>query len=190
MTSRPQIAPPRALALAALLLMAQAEAPKPVAPDPAAPDPAAPVSAPAQPAPTQPALPTEAPAKPPAEPPAKPPAENEYIYHGEAASILGRVVHGPADKTFGRIVDVLVDDAGQPRAAVIDVGGFMGMGTRRIAVAWRALAFAANEGKGRIMVSMTLDQIKGTPDFKPAPTASSPPVAVAVPPPPAAGTPQ
>ena len=119
----------------------------------------------------------------PAAPPA--PAEQVLIYRGEAASILGRVVRDAKDGTIGRIVDVLVDDAGQPRAAVIDAGGFMGMGSRRIAVAWQALRFQPAVGKtGRIELELTLDQIKDVPEFKRTPRAADPPVTVAVPPPP------
>src|SRR5580700_2061325 len=54
----------------------------------------------------------------------------------EALGILGRDVRGAADENMGRIVDVLVDPSGQARAAVIDFGGFLGVGSRKIAVAW------------------------------------------------------
>jgi hypothetical protein len=37
---------------------------------------------------------------------------------------------------MGRIVDVIVDRSGQVRAAVIDFGGFLGVGSRKIAVDW------------------------------------------------------
>ena len=42
---------------------------------------------------------------------------------------------------MGRIVDVLVDRRGQVRAAIIDFGGFLGVGSRKIAVDWSALHF-------------------------------------------------
>ena len=106
----------------------------------------APVSAQSQDAGSQPPAPPAevAPAAPQAAPPpvTPPPASQEIIYGGEATSILGRQVTGPDRGAVGRIVDVLVDDTGQPRAVVIDLGGFMGIGNRRIAVAWRALHFA------------------------------------------------
>jgi hypothetical protein len=110
---------------------------------------------------------------------AAPPASQELIYQGEATSILGRQVSGPDDKNVGRIVDVLVDDLGQPRAAVVDVGGFLGIGNRRIAVVWRALHFAPEAtGAGKIRLEMTADQIKATPEYK----AIRTPVVVAAPP--------
>jgi len=91
-------------------------------------------------------------------------------------------VRDPKGEVVGRIVDVLVDYAGQPRAAVIDFGGFMGVGTRRIAVAWRALRFLTAAGGGTITLDMTQDQIKATPAYAPSGQASGPPVAVAAPP--------
>jgi hypothetical protein len=101
------------------------------------------------------------------------------IYQGEATSILGREVTGPDGKTVGRIVDVLVDELGQPRAVVVDVGGFLGIGVRRIAVVWSALHFTRDPaGRGRILLEMTANQIKATPEYK----AADRPVVVAVPP--------
>ena len=118
----------------------------------------------------------------PENPPPKPPAQKELIYSGEASSILGRMVVGPNANDIGRIVDVLVDEAGQPRAAVIDVGGFMGMGTRRIAVAWRALQFTPSDKGGTVTIDMSIDQIKDTPEFKRQAGPSAPPITVAAPP--------
>ena len=102
-----------------------------------------------------------------------------------AAPILGREVLDPTGAPAGRIVDVLVDDTGQPRAAIVDAGGFMGMGTRRVAVAWRTLRFQTSAGRaGRIVLDMTLDQIKDIPEFKRSVSPADPPITVAVPPPP------
>ncbi|MDE2514385.1 MAG: PRC-barrel domain-containing protein [Rhodospirillales bacterium] len=113
---------------------------------------------------------------------AQPPAAQELIYSGEATSILGRQVRDPEHRVLGRIVDLLVDDAGQPRAAIIDLGGFMGVGDRHIAVAWRALHFATAAGHGTITLDMTLDQIKATPEFHRPVVPTAPPVVVAAPP--------
>ena len=48
---------------------------------------------------------------------------------------------------MGRIVDVLVDRSGEVRAAIIDFGGFLGVGSRKIAVDWDALHFPASCAK-------------------------------------------
>jgi sporulation protein YlmC with PRC-barrel domain len=59
-----------------------------------------------------------------------------------AEAILGQRVTDAEGKEIGRLVDVLVDANGQPQAAVIDFGGFMGVGNRKIAVHWSALHFS------------------------------------------------
>lgn len=120
-------------------------------------------------------------------PPPETPASQMLMYEGEATSILGRQVTGPDARSVGRIVDVLVDDLGQPRAVVIDVGGFLGIGVRRIAVVWRALRFTRDAaGAGQIALEMTANQIKVIPEYK----AADRPVVMAVPPPPSQAAPR
>src|SRR5580704_14324179 len=56
----------------------------------------------------------------------------------EVEGILGKEVRSSVDENMGRIVNVVVDRNVQPRAAVIDFGGFLG-------VDWNLLHF----GPGR-----------------------------------------
>ncbi len=85
----------------------------------------------------------------------------------EVQSILGRNVLSAANEDMGRIVDVLVDGNGQTRAAIIDFGGFLGVGSRKIAVEWRALHFVpAADKRYSIVLELTRDQVKPAPEFK------------------------
>ncbi len=107
------------------------------------------------------------------------PAAREVIPDGTAVRVLGRDVKGPSGQVVAQVVNVLVDGAGRPLAAVLDYGGFMGVGKRRIAVAWRALGFApgGTPGGGGITLALTRDQLKAFPDHK-----DGEPVVVAAPP--------
>lgn len=91
---------------------------------------------------------------------------NVSIPSHQSASVLGRSVKGADGAAMGRIVNVLVDPSGHPRAAVIDFGGFMGVGSRKIAVAWNALHFPPGDTDAPVLLSMTADQIKKTPEYK------------------------
>ena len=82
-----------------------------------------------------------------------------------AEAILGQRVTDPDGKDIGRLVDVLVDANGQPQAAVIDFGGFMGVGNRKIAVHWSAMHFNPGDATRKITLEMTPDQIKAAPEF-------------------------
>ncbi|HEU0062947.1 MAG TPA: PRC-barrel domain-containing protein [Hyphomicrobiaceae bacterium] len=77
-------------------------------------------------------------------------------------SILGRDVATAPDGDAGRIIDLLVDREGTVRAAVVEFGGFLGIGTRKIAIEWPAFRFS-----GRVIaVDVSRDQIRTAPDYK------------------------
>ncbi|HET7850294.1 MAG TPA: PRC-barrel domain-containing protein [Pseudolabrys sp.] len=81
--------------------------------------------------------------------------------------ILGRAVKGADGKDMGRIVDVIVDTSGKVRAAVIDFGGFLGVGSRKIAVDWNALHFGRAVKRGDdVGLELTRDQLKAAPEYK------------------------
>ena len=70
-------------------------------------------------------------------------------------AILGKSVRSNAGEDMGRIVDIIVSRDGQIRAAIIDFGGFLGIGTRKIAVDWNALDFTPLGKPGAIMLELT-----------------------------------
>ena len=85
----------------------------------------------------------------------------------EVQGILGRDVHSVTDEDMGRIVDILVDGEGRARAAIIDFGGFLGVGSRKIAVEWKALHFVPTVDKRYgVVLELTRDQVKAAPEYK------------------------
>ena len=104
-------------------------------------------------------------AVPPKEP--APPASVTIIGARDAHGVLGRDVRSAADEAMGRIVDVIVDRAGVVRAAVIDFGGFLGVGSRKIVVDWNALHFGRIANKSdSITLELTKDQVTAAPEYK------------------------
>ncbi|MEO8714282.1 MAG: PRC-barrel domain-containing protein [Acetobacteraceae bacterium] len=90
----------------------------------------------------------------------------EALDKDQALAILGRPVTGAEGQEIGRLTDVLVDGTGQPQAAVLDIGGFMGLGSRSIAVHWNLLHFTPTDPKAPIKLALSLDQIKAMPEYK------------------------
>ena len=88
----------------------------------------------------------------------------------EVQGILGKEVRSGADENMGRIVDVVVDRSGQVRAAIIDFGGFLGVGNRKVAVAWNALRFPPDpkdpKKVDRIGLDLTREQVQAAPEYK------------------------
>lgn len=132
----------------------------------ASPPPAA--SAPAATAPAQ----TSVPAAPPAAPAATPGAPPQQgtpatvLDTSDYESLLGRSVRSAGGDELGRVIDVIIDKDGHPRAAIIDFGGFLGVGTRKIAVDWRALRFTSDGKERRLSVALTRNQVRVSPEYK------------------------
>lgn len=86
----------------------------------------------------------------------------------EVTSILGRKVQGPKGEDLGRVVDLLADGNGRVRAAIIDFGGFLGVGTRRIAVDWPLLRFDPNARDKNLILSLSREKLQSAPEYKDA----------------------
>ena len=131
-----------------------AGAPSELAPTPATPTP--------QPSATPQAAPKEA-----AKPKEAPPASVTILSAREVHGVLGRDIRSAANEDMGKIIDVIVDRSGAVRAAVIDFGGFLGVGSRKIVVDWNALRFGRVADKtDSVTLELTKDQVKAAPEYK------------------------
>jgi len=152
--------------------------PPPLSDDEMPPDRAveAPIEAPAEP----PGLPPEAPPPkrrpksrpepPPAPPaaapaPAAPDAEVKPL-DNSVVTVLGKKVQGPKGEDMGRVVDVLADADGRVRIAVIEFGGFLGVGNRRIAVDWSLLRFNPDDQAKPLTLSVSRKKLQSAPEYK------------------------
>jgi sporulation protein YlmC with PRC-barrel domain len=106
-------------------------------------------------------------------------------------SILGKRVQGAQGEDLGRVVDVLADANGRVRVAIVDFGGFLGVGDRRIAVDWPLLRFNPDQRDPSLLLSVSREKLKETPEYKdnPRPQTLMEPVPVPVSVPAAAGAP-
>jgi sporulation protein YlmC with PRC-barrel domain len=109
---------------------------------------------------------TQATEKPPGETAGWAPADvaTAVIERQDVKSVLGRQVRSITGEDMGRVVNVVVDQSGQVRAAIIDFGGFLGIGNRKIAIDWNALHHFAEDD--RITLDLTRDQVKAAPEYK------------------------
>ena len=82
-------------------------------------------------------------------------------------SVLGKEVRTRVEGGIGRIIDLLTDRNGQVQAAVIEFGGFLGIGARKIAVEWSALRFEGDHRQPAVILEMTRDQLRLAPEYKP-----------------------
>jgi hypothetical protein len=97
-------------------------------------------------------------------PPSAPVAPS--VTTAKVTGVLGGHVFS-GDKDVGRIIEVLVDADGKPRAAVVDFGGFLGIGSRKVAVDWGDMHFPVQgDDAGKITVDLTADNMRTAPEWK------------------------
>ena len=92
------------------------------------------------------------------------------------SKLIGTTVYGQDNASIGEVGDVLIGNDGQIRAAVIGVGGFLGVGEKSVAVPFDALNISRKPDSNtiqKITVNYTKDQLKAAPTFAFADTASS-----------------
>jgi hypothetical protein len=116
----------------------------------------------------QPAAPAAPPAVAPdqATPQPNPAPKNLEPLPSDSIAILGKKVRAPNGEDLGLIVDAVVDNDGRPRAAIIDFGGFLGVGSRKIAVDWRLLHFQPGDQNRQVSLSLGRSAIKAAPEYK------------------------
>lgn len=91
---------------------------------------------------------------------------------GPLVPLMGKRLMGPGGEELGRLVDVIADAEGRPVAAVVDVGGFMGLGSRRVALAWRVLRFSAEGERVHMGTDLPTDAVTAAPEFRPGEPAT------------------
>jgi hypothetical protein len=95
---------------------------------------------------------------------ALPPAATIVLPHME--SVLGKTLVSASGETAGRIVDVLADETGQVRAVLVDYGGFLGVGSRKIAIAWSGLRFGSAGDPNVVAVDLSRENLASAPEVK------------------------
>jgi sporulation protein YlmC with PRC-barrel domain len=73
-----------------------------------------------------------------------------------ASQLIGSTVYDVQNENIGSVKDVILDRGGKVEAVVVDVGSFLGMGGKNVAVALNDLKTTNN----RLTLDRTKDQLK------------------------------
>ncbi|MDQ0511943.1 PRC-barrel domain-containing protein [Ancylobacter amanitiformis] len=162
-----------ALSLAPALALAQTTTPEttqPPAASPIAPDAGVP-QAPASEMPNGTATGTPAPGANATAMPTTVPATPKFVSAQSSGQWLGSDLIGTdvvtsTDEKLGSISDLVVERDGTLAAAVIDVGGFLGIGAKPVAVSFASLTPAPTDSGTKIVVALTKEELNAAPEFK------------------------
>jgi hypothetical protein len=92
-----------------------------------------------------------------------------------AENLTGATVVGPDGEDIAQVGDILLTQDGQIDAMLIDFGGFLGIGQKRVAVGMDNLEFAANENGDLLIYSdFTQEQLEAAPEYDEAAYTNDP----------------
>ena len=100
-----------------------------------------------------------------------------------ASALIGAKVHNAAQETIGKIDDFYLDKDGALKTVVISVGGFLGVGSKEVAVKWSDITFGRDGKSVMLTTTLTKEALNAMPDYTkaerrqvvPAETANAPP---------------
>jgi len=83
-----------------------------------------------------------------------------------AENLIGSQVYGGQDEDLGEVSDVIFDKDGAIQAVVVDVGGFLGIGEKPVAVQFDALQVQKDaNGAFRLKVNANQEALQNAPAY-------------------------
>lgn len=83
-----------------------------------------------------------------------------------ASKVAGLSVVNNANDSVGKIGEVLLDPSGKVSGVIVDVGGFLGIGTHPVKLGWNQIKLVNQDGTLRAVVNLSKDALKQMPEYK------------------------
>ena len=100
-------------------------------------------------------------------------APGSYLAEQAATQIsandyIGNSVYTSADESIGSVTNLILEENGGIVAAIVGVGGFLGLGAKDVAVPMDKITVTRDTAKGtvRLTTTETADSLKAAPEFK------------------------
>jgi len=82
-----------------------------------------------------------------------------------ASQVIGMKVVNNSDESIGKVGELVLGTKGQVTGVVVDVGGFLGIGTHPVLLDWKQVNVADKDGTTEAVVDMSKDQLKQMPAY-------------------------
>lgn len=84
-----------------------------------------------------------------------------------ASDVMGMNVVGSNNDNIGSVSDLLMDEQGNIVAAVVGVGGFLGIGQKNVALSFDTLQIStAENGDPQARITLTKEELESAPEFR------------------------
>jgi len=84
--------------------------------------------------------------------------------HIKASKVIGQSVKDSTGEKVGTLDELILDPEGRVTHAILSVGGFLGMGDKRVAVSWGDLTFKPKQDT--IVINKRKEDLKKAPSYE------------------------
>jgi sporulation protein YlmC with PRC-barrel domain len=94
-------------------------------------------------------------------------AETSSLSMGQwlASDVYKADVYDTSEHKIGNVTDLMIDSNGSVTAAIIGVGGFLGVGEKDVAIPFKELKVSTRDGKDWLVLNRTKDELKTAPAY-------------------------
>ena len=85
--------------------------------------------------------------------------------HLLASDIYKANVYDPSENKIGDVTDLIIDSNAKVTAAIVSVGGFIGVGQKDVMIPFDDLKISTRNGKHWLTLNRTKDELKMLPAF-------------------------
>jgi sporulation protein YlmC with PRC-barrel domain len=75
-------------------------------------------------------------------------------------------VRNPAGESIGTVDEIVLSPDGVVKSVIVSVGGFLGVGSKRVAMAWKDFKIWQDKDTLTLVTEATKDELKAAPDYK------------------------
>ena len=82
-----------------------------------------------------------------------------------ASDIYKANVYDPSENKIGDVTDLIIDSNANVTAAIVSVGGFIGVGQKDVMIPFKDLMISTRNGKDWLTLNRTKDELKMLPTY-------------------------
>ncbi|MES1151228.1 MAG: PRC-barrel domain-containing protein, partial [Dongia sp.] len=83
-----------------------------------------------------------------------------------ASQVIGMKVVNGQDENVGKVGELIMGSNGTVSGVVVDVGGFLGIGTHPVLLDWKQISLVDRDGATEVLVDASKDQLKQMPAYE------------------------
>lgn len=82
-----------------------------------------------------------------------------------ASQLVGLNIQDTQGETIGEVGEVVIDSSGKLNGVLVDVGGFLGMGTHHVLLNWKDIQLSGQGDDVKAVINTTKENLKAQPEY-------------------------